>query len=165
LEPFPHLVLQDALDDALCDRLIEEFPPLESMVGWSPGASNLRLYYRAKTARTDPNLSSLWRELIERHTSQAFLDQVLDLFGPSIQATYPDFEQRYGELESLRAGLRYSDTFEDADVLLEAQPSANTPVTTEPSSVRRGHLDNPNKLVVGLLYLRHPEDTSSGGEL
>jgi hypothetical protein len=43
------------------------------MVGWSPSASNTRLYYRAKTARTDPNLSPLWRELIELHTSQESL--------------------------------------------------------------------------------------------
>ena len=28
-EPFPHLVLQDALDDATCSRLISEFPPLD----------------------------------------------------------------------------------------------------------------------------------------
>ncbi len=61
--------------------------------------------------------------------------------------------------------MRYVDTFETADVLLEAQPAMNTPVTATPSSVRAGHLDNANKLIVGLYYLRHPDDDSTGGEL
>jgi hypothetical protein len=165
LEPFPHVVLRDVLDDALCDRLIAEFPPLDAMVGGKPDDSNTRLYYRGLTAMHDPALSPLWRETIETHVSQLFLRQLTGIFGASILATYPDFEQRFGALDALRAGLRYRDTFEHADVLLEAQPSANTPVTAEPSSVRAGHLDNPNKLFVGLFYLRHPDDDSVGGDL
>ena len=165
LEPFPHVVLRDVLDEAVCDRLIAEFPALETMVGWSPGASNKRLYYRAKTAVHDPRLSTLWRDMIETHASQTFLDELVDVFGESVLATYPDFERKFGALDSLRAGTRYRDTFDEADVLLEAQPSANTPVTAEPTSVRSGHLDNPNKLFVGLFYLRHPDDDSTGGDL
>jgi hypothetical protein len=164
-EPFPHIVLRDAFDEELCNRLVAEFPPLESMVGGTPHDSNRRLYYRAKSAMTDPALSPLWREMIDTHVSQVFLNQLLAVFGDSVRATYPDFEQRFGRLESLRVGLRYRDSFETADVLLEAQPSANTPVTAEPSSVRRGHLDNANKLFVGLFYLRQPDDDSTGGDL
>lgn len=165
LEPFPHIVLRDVLEEAVCDRLIAEFPPLESMVGWDPDASNKRLYYRAKTAAHDTALSPLWRETIETHVSQVFLEQLVQVFGESVLATYPDFEERYGNLDSLRAGMRFRDSFDDADVLIEAQPSANTPVTAEPTSVRAGHLDNPNKLFVGLFYLRHPDDDSTGGDL
>jgi len=165
VEPFPHIVLRDVLEDSVCDRLIAEFPPLESMVGWSPEASNKRLYYRAKTAAHDPALSPLWREMIETHASQTFLDQLVAIFGESVLDTYPDFERTFGPLDSLRAGMRYRDSFDAADVLLEAQPSANTPVTAEPTSVRAGHLDNPNKLFVGLFYLRHPDDDSTGGDL
>jgi len=165
LEPFPHIVLRDVLEEAVCDRLIAEFPPLESMVGWDPDASNKRLYYRAKTAMHDSGLSPLWRETIETHVSQVFLEQLVQVFGESVLATYPDFEERFGHLDSLRAGMRFRDSFDDADVLIEAQPSANPPVTAEPTSVRAGHLDNPNKLFVGLFYLRHPDDDSTGGDL
>ena len=31
--------------------------------------------------------------------------------------------------------------------------------------MREAHLANPNKLIVGLYYLRHPEDDSTGGDL
>ena len=72
-----------------------------------PDASNKRLYYRAKTAMHDSALSPLWRETIETHVSQVFLEQLVQVFGASVLATYPDFEERYGTLDSLRAGMRF----------------------------------------------------------
>jgi hypothetical protein len=164
-EPFPHVVVREPLDPNLCDRLIAEFPSLDVISEGRPHKSNQRLNYRARRATDDPLLSPLWREMVATHVSQGFLDQLLGLFGESIRRTYPSFERTIGPPESLRAGVRYIDTFETADVLLEAQPAMNTPVTAAPSSVRAGHLDNANKLIVGLYYLRHPDDDSTGGEL
>jgi 2-oxoglutarate-Fe(II)-dependent oxygenase superfamily protein len=120
--------------------------------------------FRAKDALTDRNLSPLWREMVARQVSQAFLDELLAIFGESIAQTYPSLARSFAEAPP-RAGVRWSDTFETADVLLEAQPAANTPVAQVATSVRAGHLDNPNKLIVGLYYLRRPEDDSSGGDL
>jgi hypothetical protein len=164
-DPFPHIVLRDALDSDLCDQLIVEFPSLEVISEGRHYKSNQRLNYRARRAAGDPDLSPLWRDMVATHVSQHYLDELLELFGESIRRIFPSFEQQIGAAESLRAGVRYVDTFETADVLLEAQPAVNTPVTATPSSVRAGHLDNPNKLIVGLYYLRHPEDDSVGGDL
>ncbi|HMZ79686.1 MAG TPA: hypothetical protein PLL06_08295, partial [Acidobacteriota bacterium] len=97
--------------------------------------------------------------------SELFLRQMIQLFGTHLRAQYPDFEKTAGSLDLLRPGLRLVDDFQTADVLLDAQLAVNTPVTDMPSSVRRGHVDWPNKLFVGLYYLRHPGDTSQGGEL
>ncbi len=113
----------------------------------------------------DVRLSPLWRELVRVHQSQAFLDQFVALFARGIRSTYPWFEDEIGPLDRLRAGVRYRDSFDDVDVLLEAQPAINTPVTGPPTSVRAGHLDNPDKLFVGLYYMRHPDDHSTGGDL
>ena len=52
-----------------------------------------------------------------------------------------------------------------ADVLLDAQICANSAVVRQASSVRGAHLDTSDKLFVGLYYLRHPDDASTGGEL
>ncbi len=163
--PFPHVVVRDALDAEICDRLIAEFPPLEVVAQGQSYYSNQRFSYHGNEAMDDPRLSPLWRDLVRTHQSQAFLDQMLWLFADSIHDSYPWFAARLGALDGLRAGVRFHDTFEDADVLIEAQPSINTPVTGPPRSVRAGHLDNPNKLFVGLFYLRHPDDESSGGDL
>jgi hypothetical protein len=164
-EPFPHVVIREALDPAVADQLLAEFPPLEVMTGGKPYGSNQRFGYPASEAVHDPAVTPLWRRFVAVHVSQPFLGELLRLFADDIRRTYPAFEQRFGPIESLRAGIRYRDDYRTADVLLEAQPSVNTPVTATPNSVRAGHLDNPNKLFVGLYYLRHPDDQSTGGDL
>ena len=164
-EPFPHVVVRDALDRDVCDRLIEEFPPLELFARGRSYGSNQRFNIRGVDAADDERLSPLWRELVRVHQSQAFLGHLLTLFADGIRSTYPWFEDELGPLEELRAGIRYRDSFDEVDVLVEAQPAVNTPVTGPPTSVRAGHLDNPDKLFVGLYYLRHPDDKSTGGDL
>jgi hypothetical protein len=163
-EPFPHVVVREPLDAALCNRLIAEFPPMEGMTGYRADASNKRLNYHATDALANEQLSPLWREMLLAHLSQAFLDELLGVFGESIGLTYPELAKSFAET-SPRAGVRWVDSYDSADILLEAQPAANTPVTGAATAVRGGHLDNPNKLIVGLYYLRHPDDDSTGGDL
>lgn len=162
LDPFPHIAVTEALDPALVSRLQEEFPPLEVIAGEQSSANNLRMGLSARDALGNPAVSELWRHFVAYHTSQSFLDDLLEVFGDAVRATYPDLEERIGPLDGLRAGVRGVD--EDADVLLDAQISVNTPVTT-PTSVRGAHLDDPDKLFAGLFYLRRDDDHSTGGDL
>lgn len=163
-EPFPHVVFHEPLDEGLCDRLIAEFPTLEAVSGGKPYKSNELLVYHASRELEARDLSPLWREMIRTHVSQGFLEQLLALFAEPIGETYPALFEGLSN-NTPRVGTRYVDNFETADVLLEAQAAINTPVTVGPSAVRGAHLDNPNKLVIGLYYLRHPEEDSSGGDL
>jgi hypothetical protein len=80
---------------------------------------------------------------------------------------YPDLARRVdGDFDRIRSGLRYRDSFDGCDALVDAGISINTPVTTLPTSVRMAHLDLPNKLFVGLYYLRPPhEQEARGGDL
>jgi hypothetical protein len=164
-DPFPHLIIKDAIDDELSRQLLREFPPLGTVTGTGEIASNQRFSLPASEAVEDPSVSALWKDFIRANTSAGFLGQLIDLFGDHIQRVYPNFERDYGSLQSLRAGTRLRDSFDEADVLLDAQISLNTPVTGKPSSVRRGHIDNPSKLFAGLFYLRSPDDDSTGGDL
>ena len=75
-------------------------------------------------------------------------------------AAYPYLFQSKNRLVT---GVRHENTYAMCDVMMDALISSNTPVLTKPTSVRRGHLDLPNKLFSGLFYLRHPEDNSDGG--
>jgi hypothetical protein len=167
VEPFPHLALDDALDPDLSERLIREFPPVELIVGSSTFMSNKRFNLSAASTLEDRRVSQLWRDVVRAHVSQAFLDRALGLFADHIRAAYPSFEEQFGPVGSLKAGIRRQQSFEEdgVDVLLDAQISLNTPVSGEATSVRRGHVDASNKLFVGLLYLRHPDDDSTGGDL
>ena len=66
---------------------------------------------------------------------------------------------------TFRTGVRYVDTHEDRDILLDCQICANTPVLRRPSSPRRAHIDQSVKLFFGLYYFRRPDDDSTGGHL
>ena len=164
-EPFPHLVIRGALDDEIGNRLVEEFPPLSVVTQDNPYKSNQLFCCSAAAVIRRSSFSPLWKQLVAAHVTQDFLQQVLSLFQESMVALYPSFEREIGCFSSLRAGIRNVDTFDTVDVLLDARICINTPVKDRPTSVRGGHLDKPQKLFTGLLYLPHPEDNATGGEL
>jgi hypothetical protein len=108
--------------------------------------------------------------------SQHFLDRLLRLFGPSILNFYPDFEKRFAPISELNAELRSNgpaskpgwlakETRRRGSIGLDAQIAVNTPALTEGTSVRTPHLDRTDKLFIGLLYLRLPDDDSQGADL
>jgi hypothetical protein len=165
LEPYPHIALENALDDQLCTELLEQFPPIEAVAQGADLGSNSRFSLKAHLASESAEVSPLWKQVVGAHVSAQFLAELIATFGEAILKTYPNFETEYGPLESLRLGLRGVDSFDTADVLLDAQISVNSPVTGRPNSVRRAHLDDPEKLFAGLFYLRHPDDDSTGGDL
>lgn len=164
-DPFPHLVVSDALPEALHQQLLAAYPSLEILTSGAQYSSNQRFNLMGSDVMHNPKIDPVWREFVQLHVSELFLRQVVQLFEAPLRARYPNFEKTVGRLPSLRPGLRLVDEYQKADVLLDALLAVNTPVTDAPSSVRRGHVDWPNKLFVGLYYLRHPEDTAEGGEL
>ena len=163
----PHacIALEHAVDDELSSALLAEFPPLEVVAQGTELGSNKRFSLPAADALGDERIAPVWREFVAAHTSQRFLDQLIELFADDIRRLYPSLEQRLGSLDELRAGNRKRDSWDAADVMLDAQISVNTPVTGRPDSVRSWHLDNADKLFAGHFYLRHPDDHSTGGDL
>jgi hypothetical protein len=169
-EPFPHIIVKDALEEEVCLKLASEWPSIATL---SKGvdnkgmdlSSNKRFHYLAKESLSDEQITPLWKEFITLHTSSTFLNEFLYIFKEHILQLYPDFEKEYGSFETLNSGLRKVDTFESADVLLDALISINTPVVTKPTAVRRAHIDLPDKLFAGLFYMRDPQDISTGGDL
>ena len=162
-EPFPHLIIQDPIDDEICLQLISEFPDLETVTKGANYTSNERFSYSAIDVLGNYQITPLWQEFVKVHTSQLFLEEIINLFTEEILKVYPDFDQKIGDLAQLKSGIRNIDNFEDKNVLLDAQICVNTPVVATPSSVRGPHVDNANKLFAGLYYLRDPRDTTSTG--
>ena len=169
-DPFPHIIVKDALEPEVYLKLVSEFPSLTTLnqgieTQGNLDRSNERLHYLAKESLSNPQITSFWKEFIKLHTSSAFLSELLNLFEEQILQFYPNFEQKYGSFETLRSGIRNIDTFERADILLDTLLCVNTPVVTEPSSVKSVHVDGRVKLFAGLFYMRDPQDPSTGGDL
>lgn len=170
MEPFPHLVIKNPLPGELARQLTEEYPPDEIMARASPESpmgSNKRLDIYAHDVSVSEEVSPLWKMFIAEQSSHRFLEHVVRLFQPAIENTYPDLIERFGpSLERIRSGVRFRDTYDDKEILLDAGISINTPVAAIPTSVRMLHVDLPTKLFTGLYYLRPEADTDTrGGEL
>ncbi|NHC33924.1 2OG-Fe(II) oxygenase [Scytonema millei] len=169
-EPFPHVVIKDALDEEVYSKLKSEWADIEILRQGEDNkgtdlSSNKRLHYLANESLNDERITPFWKEFIALHTSDTFFQEFLTIFKDHILQMYPEFEQKYGSFETLKSGLRKVDTFESVDVLLDALICINTPVVTKPNAVRGAHIDLPDKLFAGLFYLRDPQDTSTGGNL
>ena len=162
-DPYPYIVIRDALPDALCDRLIAGYPAPE-FLGADPARNNVRWSYPASEVRKADAISDEWKAVIDYHVSRQFYDEVIDLFGDAITTLCPGLFPDRESLERLRTSSRGAEDINSGDIRLDAQISGNTPVTMA-RSVKPNHIDSHRKLFSGLLYLRRDEDDSTGGDL
>jgi hypothetical protein len=162
-EPYPYIVIRNALPEALCRRLIASYPALE-VLGADPSRNNVRWSYPASEVRSNDSISTEWKDLIAYHVSRSFYDEVIDLFAGAITSLYPGRFPDREALKQLKIGERGTDDFRGCDILLDAQISGNTPVS-KTRSVKPNHVDSARKLFSALLYLRSDEDDSRGGDL
>jgi hypothetical protein len=163
LDPYPYIIIRDALPEALCDRLIASYPSLE-VLGADPGRNNVRWSFPASEVRKTDAISGDWKAAINYHLSRQFYDELIDLFGDAITTLYPGLFPDRESLLRLRIGNRGTYDISSGDIRLDAQISGNTPVS-KASSVKPNHIDSHRKLFSGLLYLRRDEDDSTGGDL
>ena len=157
MDPFPHIVLIDALPLEYANNLTSSFPKhLFDLT-----SNNKRLDISAINVVNSPDISQDWKQFIAYHSSKEFFKEVLRLFEHSLLLNK---NINLATLNNLNTGIRFQDTFDEKDCLLDAQISINTPVRIK-SSVRKAHTDNTNKIFSGLFYLRQSDDDSSGGDL
>lgn len=166
-DPFPHIILENPLDDDLYQALATTMPTAE-YIGARQGktvVSNERYNYMSQHILDDEAMSQVWKDFVTYHSSKEFLDEVLDLFYDDIIAANPDAEKICGPLRQLRVGRRNRDNFDTHDILMDCSAVINSAVTGKPSSYRGPHVDKPYKLFGGLFYMRLPNDDATGGDL
>ena len=162
LDPYPHLVIEDALNPDLANQLLGLFPSA-AVVNLDNSQNNARWSYSAQDALLNPQVATVWKQLVSYHTSAEFWDEICTVFGGHLESLLTKSENKKCISPSRRIGLRGQNNFDTHDVQLEAQISGNTPVR-KPTSVRGTHLDEGNKIFSGLFYLRDSADESTGGE-
>lgn len=161
--PFPHLVVENALDGELYERLAREFPAPEVLLDGRELESNKSYHYNANKILSDSRMSRTWREFVSHHVSQRFYEEAAALFGDHIRRLHPCIEDRLGKrLEALKTSVRFAEEF--GDVALECQIAYGSPVVSA-SRFLGPHVDREVALFAGLLYFRLDEDDSSGGDL
>ncbi|MFF6995118.1 hypothetical protein ACFY93_09190 [Streptomyces sp. NPDC008313] len=166
-DPFPHIVIHDALPQDLYDALAKSMPTAEYIgerIG-KPITSNERYNYMSEMILGDETMARVWKDFVTYHSSPAFYEEFLDLFQEDLLANLPKAEEQLGPLRDLRVGRRRRDTFDTHDILMDCTAVINSAVTGKPSAYRGPHVDKPYKLFGGLFYMRLPEDDAVGGDL
>ena len=162
-EPFPHLVIHDALDSDYYAKLATEFPAAEIILNGREPLSNRNFRYTANDALDDDRISGHWREFIRYHASQEFFGEVQALFGSHIRMLHSLLETSVGKpLADWKSSVRFREP--QLDIALECQFAYGTPVERR-SRVIGPHVDREVALFAGLFYMRDDADDSDGGDL
>ena len=172
MDPFPHVVVAEALAPDYYAALASAFPGMATIAGSAKLANNRAYRLPAPKALAHPAIAPVWREFVDYHCSDAYLRELVRFWGVALAREYPDFERLVGKpLPDLSGALRrssgkrkYDPANLNADVALDCQFVVNSPVR-ERGSVRGPHLDQPYTLFAALLYFRDPADGSEGGDL
>lgn len=169
-EPFPHVVITDAMEPDLYADLAGSFPGF-ARIAWAGPAhaipSNRHFAMSARHILTAPDLPDSWKRFTERHSGAEFLAEVGALFaGHWPAALLAALDGRFtghslGHFSP--GGTEPGETV--PRIRVDARMEINSPVRDRASVVRGPHLDTPNRLYSGLFYMRAPEDDSVGGEL
>lgn len=167
VEPFAHVVIQNAMEAGDYQNLAASFPGFARMAWDGPAPSNRRYAMSADAVQQADDMPDIWKRFVAQHTSLDFLKQVAALFDGHWQPSL--LQAIEGRFDGHDTGLlRSSEPPTDDGGLrlrLDARLEINTPVLVKPSSARGPHLDTPNRLYSGLFYMRAPDDDSVGGEL
>ena len=174
LEPYPHIVIENALDEELYKILSEEYPSTDEILAKDVGPNDTLLNNtRYQVGSNTPLMSSWWNQFVDYHVSRGFYNEVSDLLGTHIDNMH-QIKDKYGfynnfkNLSSSKRGKAgmfvETSNKKNFDVGMDCQVGINSPAT-EMSRVIGMHVDQPNKLYVGMLYMREEEDDSVGGHL
>lgn len=162
-DPFPHLIVENALDADVYRELESHLPSLDLLKPEDRILNNTRVDLISSSGRAELPLEAAnpqWREFLDLHASEAFVKRVMSIFGAHLPQVSKKMHQTW-------SGFRAMNDFrrpENLEIRGRATLALNTPVQ-EPTSVRGPHVDSRHKCFVGLYYSRHPEDRSEGGDL
>ena len=158
-DPFPHVIIEDALPEDLYQILLKDFPQQELInPNYKRDHNTWRLsQYEKEFSTLKP--SQEWQEFHAYHSSQAFYDQLMKIFEPFIREYYPIIAE---ELLTTPVKSRQKSNLGKHTIYTDTQFVLN-----QPSDVtsRTTHVDNPREIYASLYYLRDSQDLSTGGDL
>jgi len=144
-DPYPHIVVEDALPEHIYDQLEREWPA-KQLLETSPYDNGVCYRLKADRMLADNVVSPLWKEFTEYHTSLKFWTEVKNIF-TAIKHDNPVLGPR-GWVDK------------NAHIWTDCQTVMHKPVTT---TTRTPHIDNPREIYAGLFYMPYKDDTSKGG--
>ena len=152
--PYPHVLIEEALPWDLYEELENSFP--EKQVLSTEALDNGRTHRVKSNVILNPNFQpNIWRKFCEYHTSAEWFNEVNELFKDYMP------KQLHKTFTEKDLGARgWAD--ENKNIWTDCQLVIHNPV--QDRTTRTPHIDNPMEMWAGLLYMPCKEDTSTGGE-
>ncbi len=173
MEPYPHIVVKNALPSDYYALLESSFPSVDALKQLMRSAKadnpnnksyqrtlrhlgrrNKRVNIPSALAIRSPFLTDPWRAFIDYHSSNGFFQEMINVFRPAIEEYFPD-----ANLNDVYAARRGAS--ESKDLSVDAMVAVNTPSWFK-GEITGPHTDHPKKLFVGLYYMQDERDTAGG---
>jgi hypothetical protein len=153
-DPYPHVIIEDALPWDLYENLEAEFPE-KTLLATDPFDNGICYRLKADKLLSLTFESGLWRDFAEYHTSAEWFNEVNELFKPYMPGV---LHKTFTEDDLGARG--WAD--ENKNIWTDCQAVIHKPI--EEKTTRTPHIDNPMEMWAGLLYMPYPDDQSTGGE-
>ena len=155
-DPYPHVVIEDALPWDLYEELENSFPE-EQVLQTDPFDGGICYRLKANVMLEPRFHPEVWRKFTEYHTSAEWFNKVNELFKPYMPSILSD--KIFAESDLGARG--WAD--ENKNIWTDCQAVMHKPFMEEKTS-RTPHIDNPMEMWAGLLYMPYKDDQSTGGE-
>ena len=154
--PWPHIMIENALPQKIHDELLSTLPDERLNHQITPPAATCGklVWLLYEIVQEGYPVSNIWKEFIDFHTSREFFDQVLDIFSPWTRDLPIPKEKII--LTDRTVGATPKDNCFTEFGFVKHPPLNDV-------SSRTPHTDNEKEIYAGLLYLKYPEDKSTGG--
>ena len=153
-DPYPHVIIEDALPWDLYENLEAEFPE-KTLLATDPFDNGICYRLKADKLLSLTFESGLWRDFAEYHTSAEWFNEVNELFKPYMPGV---LHKTFTEDDLGARG--WAD--ENKNIWTDCQLVMHKPI--EERTTRTPHIDNPMEMWAGLLYMPCSNDQSTGGE-
>ncbi len=153
--PFPHVYVENALPEQVYDELEKNFP--ENIIcQQSPVEGGKAFRYKVRDCVINPP-PPIWVDFFGYHTSKEYFYECIKIFEPIIEKKYPQYEHLLSDEKISRRGID-----DKGKYLTDCQCVIHEPID-ETGTSRTPHMDNPVEIYAGLLYMKHKNDYSVGG--
>lgn len=156
-DPFPHVIVENALPQTYYDELVKVWPDPSLIVKDEPDPEigNTLHQLSANKVITNNDIAKVWRRFFVDHTDLKFFARLNEVFKDAVQPLLAQLPEG-----DFKVGVRNTGEFH---INLDCQFAVNTPVKLR-SRVRGPHVDSADEILAGMLYMPLPDD-NAGGDL
>ena len=166
LEPFPHLIIENALPKEIYQELSNKFPsPHQELDSYNNTIFTVPDSYILKNEKIDNN----WKNFLKYLSSSKYFSELNKVMGKYIVKKYSKTFKSVDDLNKLEVSDARENTSSEIQsygriMFYSPVRKQGIPKKTNGSNLEV-HSDGPNKLYTSLLYFKDENDKSDGGDL